>query len=1707
MTPYAASITSDEQSHTEEEDANTALEQLWEMWDVPGADEDYSEEAAEAKAREVWNLLNNLCAKTDRVISAITTFGEESPIKFAKFLRINNAPGSKWLEEGHENLPLCMLLFRLQGFEKMPSSSFDCMAPCELYLFGKSGKAGSRHSKVVRRLLWVVNFVLDNTPDHVYEHLKRARMYTQGLFGTDTDRAAKLLGEASKQQLSMALPFNRPGNLLRCFGYNREAVGYTKGLEARKTSFVTVDEILGVMDNMNRHFESLFEKDYFATDPSTAWEAEGPISLESATKICEFAMNIEPLFWTLTESTTHAKGPYRKNRDSLNQMWKEMQSNESINDNDKTEAIKDAYKRMVEQDESPVEDSEPPGVDVDDVEVGMGFRIDDFHKKASGVIKKKAKKAGSVSNKKRGGAKAQFDPSVRLEATFRAAGWVVSQLEKDGRPVDQQLCSGCDLWAGNANAPVAANVPDEKRPKSIMRRLGEGGAPTVAGIDNSFSDAYLMEDRRVSNMTHFCHDDNSGGGTSSIGAFFDCRACGNEGDVFSGPVVKVGQHSICSVQASTWEKRKMAFATEISDIFLDATNAILLAVRAEASSEGVAAFAGDTAAAIHYIEPNWNGRTKHLQMSPNVVVAEAKKIVKLMKKLGRWDDIDQANLAPYPRQVVNLNICKTGIKAAYSAHQDSSFVLNSHNLVTCGCVANGDVLPMRWEMPVVTFITGNDCPANLSWTLNGVTLASLLTTTNYIHLQFQGVQWFEINHRSDLVDKNPLRRLAGSENKFRKIDTNRMIMCPNCDEHYKQGIRLDKLGEDRDEDKIWKDYSRTNVCEARPSTDQNAVPARVADGISSGATVEVQAAIGFSAEQRAALVPRKFATVTYDLLQQMLTADHRDGDVPVRKLIRPATKIGCHERYRHTYSRNWRFITRALEMGHTLQIVDADFLPVSDQPLFLHDELPLRIGQELRFSELPIQHSKMATCVVEEQAPMLAVFIHAYKNDPNSFHDALEFAEYVRGLDLSNETDFRAFVDRYTHRITLSSNGFAGSMQKSDNYAPEPDNIGPDDAHITTGHQQSFYQRNNAVFQRILEQGRVLAVFMCVDEWGEQRERDQQNKRQRPTGSLQTKKKKDVDMKCTFLGYHKVVQSSVETLTDAQVQARFARFPDQGKAYLRQEEYNLNHMLNGFITFKLVPAFDENIIRKMDAASRNRTPLDTIKVWDGDTRPLTIPFEKLKEHCTSLERLSCVTESMVLDYVCTKYDNARFTKEMRTPTDENLMRFLPPRVYAGSLELNDAAAVVLNVAAANAMRSQRQYSTVLLGQPPLMYASPLVSSKSYLLPDPLRLAPLPSPNADFDCNVQFALCQTKKLVEHVYSKETWDVDGVGILVDPELKPELVMVGGATYKFDDTKLASCVNEWILRQCLFMIIICRFTGNTQVLAKYDGLATDAGVMHLPLTSQAHHFVNFLREVKKHPNVPSVTTKQHDGSLPDEIKETSERFWMLIEALANGGSGHRKLFKILGAHGVSNKHRVAMKRKIMECIAECGDLQQPDDLGFVSHKVLADLETAFLGVVGEVTLDSIDLGWGSKRGLDCLKFPELPGGNSTEERLMAFHDFLIGYLKQQEHEQLANACGYEIFLDSNGNRQIRSRFSHREFSLADTEHFLCKIWLAILHSHASRNIAANKKVSVAHCQPLCEPGEWEEHLTPYAVEMWNSFVTICSRYPYPSQYLYSV
>jgi hypothetical protein len=173
----------------------------------------------------------------------------------------------------------------------------------------------------------------------------------------------------------------------------------------------------------------------------------------------------------------------------------------------------------------------------------------------------------------------------------------------------------------------------------------------------------------------------------------------------------------------------------------------------------------------------------------------------------------------------NLDISKIGSKAVFARHADSSLILNSTNHGIQQCVANNDVLPLRQEMPVVTFVTGKgECEAKLSWYQKATFLGSVTTTGNSAHIQLPGVQWDNITHESALANKKAQRAmlLAGGVPVLQQINTYRQALCPECDAGYKEGIRLDKLGEPRNgRIKPWNKYDRLNVRDARPIVVEN----------------------------------------------------------------------------------------------------------------------------------------------------------------------------------------------------------------------------------------------------------------------------------------------------------------------------------------------------------------------------------------------------------------------------------------------------------------------------------------------------------------------------------------------------------------------------------------------------------------------------------------------------------------------------------------------------------------------------------------------------------------------------------------------------------------------------------------------------------------------------------------------------------------------
>ena len=106
---------------------------------------------------------------------------------------------------------------------------------------------------------------------------------------------------------------------------------------------------------------------------------------------------------------------------------------------------------------------------------------------------------------------------------------------------------------------------------------------------------------------------------------------------------------------------------------------------------------------------------------------------------------------------------------------------------------------------------------------------------------------------------------------------------------------------------------------------------------------------------------------------------------------------------RHENIRHPEFVAAAFDKECYFNVVRDDNNPVLDQPQFLHSRegkgaTLLLPGDTYQFHELPINHTRNSTTVVMPDLPSLAVFVHAYKNDPRTFrkwHDMINPSSFI----------------------------------------------------------------------------------------------------------------------------------------------------------------------------------------------------------------------------------------------------------------------------------------------------------------------------------------------------------------------------------------------------------------------------------------------------------------------------------------------------------------------------------------------------------------------------------------------------------------------------------------------------------------------------------------------------------------------------------------
>jgi hypothetical protein len=1269
--------------------------------------------------------------------------------------------------------------------------------------------------------------------------------------------------------------------------------------------------------------------------------------------------------------------------------------------------------------------------------------------------------------------KTVFQRDIRLQCVIWAAQIMKEKWNTDGRSIDIQLAE--DISFSEFPSVEADNQSLMAKIHVDLYPLGKGDSPCVMKFMNAFSPGFLVTDFNITNTTPFCKVTTSDGGSSSIAAFFHCQTCMEEKKLDTdkqlfAPLMRIGfNNSVAAILANSWECKKMEIATKICNSIIETANCILLETKSELLLRR-----GDTSA------------TQSQQTFSSVVSTIISGFPNL-DEISNDDSFFESSFNPFPLHISNCNISKVGNKAKYGSHQDSSWILNSPKARPKKCMTNGTFLPTKDEMPVLTMITGTgNCQASVSWHKDRKELLSIETDNNCIHLQLCGVQDNGIFHQSDFLKKKEAllsRTGAPQDTIVRKIDTFRMTACPSCDQEvYREGIVADNLDKKRRSLCVpWQDYSRFNVM-SKIELHAAATPCEVSDNLPD---LENSPAGSLEEYEHEVCLPAKFANPEESVLQDWLHEDklHSETGLPIRKIVPLTTRYGFSLPYRYQIFSHYQFSSAALERNSVFRFVDKNSIPIADQALFLdnsqkHGGEILLPGDLYQIHELPIIHSKTSTTVIMEELPNIALVVHAYKNDPLTFRNWNEMIESFVSLDISKEIDFDTFSKKYNQLDGLIVNGFSGSQQVCDAVAPNARTLFVDSPHYKVGFPQQCGNAQNAIFNTIREQGRAVALFLRPSSWGDP---DISSFAKKLLGQGRESLFPDVAL---FFGYFYISSLCSNQFTSSQVKDTFAFLNN----YYDSERINCTYLCEQFLQYKFSPVFNAQQIRRLVSMRKNKESLRHICINQNDNRSLTVSQNELFRYMSLKDaHHSDVTSSVMRSYLCSMIVRTAENSQEAGFLEALSQGFTRKRSrYANYFSVHQIAVICFHIQAAAAMRFLRRNVSNSRNKKGDTYITPLLGDDSDLLPDPLRLYALPCVNPDLDPVTQFAIAQMKSLFHHY-----------------------AFPGNSFPLTNDYFINTCLSlqhtscQEFLCDCLFACTINRFTGAIHLLSQYQN--SEVSGMHLPHVNDWKNFILFLDKLHGLSSMPSIFSQQHFRTIPKQIRSNNQSLTAFITNLGSSEKGFPLLLRRMKNSrktGLWPTHEELFSW-LFDCLRICGEFPAESSIKFLTMKIIGDVEALFPCFVRRSMNDEVILGWGSQNGLDCvniLQDNEKPFPfTHNQEKFVAFHIKLIDFY-HSKGENLLQGTGWKIHEGT-----IVSCVNHRPFSFLDSEHILCKVWLAVIQSQSCRNLSKNPHLFLLHCYPLCDEASWLSELKPIMQSILDRFRQLKEEQPTDANFQY--
>jgi hypothetical protein len=307
----------------------------------------------------------------------------------------------------------------------------------------------------------------------------------------------------------------------------------------------------------------------------------------------------------------------------------------------------------------------------------------------------------------------------------------------------------------------------------------------------------------------------------------------------------------------------------------------------------------------------------------------------------------------------------------------------------------------------------------------------------------------------------------------------------------------------------------------------------------------------------------------------------------------------------------------------------------------------------------------------------------------------------------------------------------------------------------------------------------------------------------------------------------------------------------------------------------------------------------------------------------------------------------------------------------------------------------------------------------------------------------------------------------------------------TYKAPDTKIEG--NLWLIWDLLFRAIIFRCYGNIIWQEAFYGWAQNkhgldptqlVGVPG-PYMAELNRYIDFLDDgcaLAGNNTMRQYVSRQHDGEVNDTLKGEKFSCFKYLRAFCDAyTTGQQSLFEALKSKKEERRKRiVSTLGRLMNAVTRDSD-------SFICHQAVADLEGFFIEFAGDVTHDSVPVGSGGRYGVAMINVEYTK--KKGEDKITVLHTLHRNLLLDDDNVNQREALLYEIALDG----ELRSKHTGRPFSVVDTEHVCCKVYIAATCSHSSR-FAETPQFYKSYCWPPPGDPKWATGASAELCHCWS-------------------